>query len=140
MGDLGFCTIFDIYKNTWDSLLTDIPADFGMPFLLIRFLHNKPFIYTVTALRCFFQYIDIEQITQFLPAFLLFYIGYFFIRTPKKKAVYSFLIFLILLFIFDPFKWNLGTKILLFRILYYGIAVYAGILFSIRLLRKKATG
>lgn len=140
MGDLGFCTLTDIINVTHTNLLTDIPADFGMPFLLIRFLHNKPFIYTVTSLKCFFQYIDIEQITQFLPAFLLFYIGYFFIRTPKKKAVFSLLVFLILLFIFDPFKWSLGTKILLFRILYYGISVCAGILFSIRLLRKKATG
>lgn len=137
MGDLGFCTTVDIINVTRNGLLSDIPADIGMPYGLIRFLHNKPFIFSSASLQCFFQYIDIGRITDFVPAFLIFYTLYFFLYTPKKKLVYSVFLGLCVLFILDPFKWDLGLKINLYKRLYYLLAIFGGSIFSYRFLRTK---
>ncbi|MBI2616906.1 hypothetical protein HYW55_02115 [Candidatus Gottesmanbacteria bacterium] len=137
MGDLGFCTIVDIANTTYTSLLSDIPADFGMPFFFIRLLHNKLSIFSWSTLKCFFQYFDIEQITQFLPPVLIPYIAYFLIRIPKKKVIYSLLGSVYIFFILDPFHWNLGTKIIIYQVLYFGLSILGGILFTLRLNKRK---
>lgn len=137
MGDLGFCTLSDIYKYTWDSLLSDIPADYGMPYLLIRFLHNKPLVYLFTGIKCLFQYFDTAQFTEFLPAILIIPVVYFFIKTPKKKLVYAVFLALCIFFVVDPVKWNLGVKIMLYRGLYSFISILGGSLFVRNFFKRK---
>lgn len=85
MGELGFCHYSDIAAAVANQLGVDISVDTGWPFFLIRLLHNKAFDWTFFSLKCYFQYLDTEQIFSFLSPFLLPFIIYAF--WPARHAL-----------------------------------------------------
>lgn len=110
MGELGLCTATDVFAAMMRQLASDIPADYGLPLLLIRLLHNKLFSFPFFFLRCYLLYFDALQVNRFLSPLLLPFIIYATVQRRGRKFIVLSLILFPLFLIFNPLKFNLGTR------------------------------
>lgn len=135
MGELGFCTIKDIINLVSQHIGADIAADTGIPFTIIRFLHNKPFYFIFFFLKCYFQYLDVVQIDRFLPILIIPLVFGGLIGKIWRKMMLTILLLFPLILIFNPLKLNLQSKILTFQ----GFYIFFGITSFVKLLLPKLT-
>ena len=126
MGELNFCTLADILKTAGENLSSGISSDTGLPFILIRLLHNKLSAFGVTFLRCYQLYFDIKQLTFHLPLIFLPLILFAFIGRKGWISLIAVQLAMPLMFIFNPLHLNLEQKIGLFRV-YYGVLAVIGL-------------
>lgn len=129
MGELNFCLLKDILKEVVTQISTNIPMDKGLPFWLIRLLHNKINTFIFNFSRCYFLYFDLTQITNYVPFILLPFVFLSFIAKRYRKIKLMVLFLFPLIHILDPLKLNLGTRILMFQIFYMLAAFYGMYLF-----------
>lgn len=118
MGELGFCTITDIFGQSNVQFLRDVTTDVGLPIWFIRLFHNKFFYTLFFSFKCYFQYLDTVQFTTFisiliLPGVLLALIG-----KKWRQPIWFVQICFPLLLIINPFHLPLGERISVFRIYY----------------------
>jgi len=123
MGELGLCTLKDIFALSQTQLLGDITTDAHVPILLIRALHNKIFYQLFFSLRCYFLYLDVVQIDRFLPALLLPVIFYALWGKRWRIKILITVVLFPLLMISNPLGFSLGQRISLFTVYYIGLSL-----------------
>lgn len=122
MGELSFCNYSDIRPFVLAILETDISGDRGVPFLLIRMLHNK-ILYTVLfSIKCYLNYFDFAQILSFVSAFLVPFILFAIIERRWRKQIIIFTLIIPVIFIFLFKNLEIGWKIYIFQEVYILLA------------------
>ncbi len=137
MGELNFCTIFDILKTAQEQAISDLSLDLKLhlPYLFGRLLHNRAFAFLFSALRCYFLYFDAVQIGSFVFIILIPFIVYAFWHSSRmKKRLFGIYTLTPMFFIINPLRMSLGSRIDCFS-LYYNVI---GILGLILLIKKLA--
>ena|SRR3989338_10744101 len=115
MGELGFCHSGDVLAHIATAIASDIPADSGMPFVLIRTLHNKLYYGLFFSLKCYLRYFDAQQIFTFISPFLVPFIVFAYWAKFWRKGI-LFITFLFPLIMIFPLKsLEIGTKIYIFQ-------------------------
>ena len=54
--------IIDVPHQLWESITTDGPG--GTPLWLTRMFHNKPVVFLLNYLRCYFHYLSVHFLSQ----------------------------------------------------------------------------
>lgn len=123
MGELNFCNFNDIFQAMNTQILSDITTDGGLPLLLVRLLHNKLISIIFNSSRCYLLYFDASQLIVFISPILYPFILYaLFGKKWRRKVWFIFLLFPIIFMYFSP-PWQIGSKIIIFKLFYMYFAV-----------------
>lgn len=126
MGELNFCTIGDILKTTYESLIGDLSLDLKLPYLASRYFHNKVSAGIFHSLHCYFLYFDTRQLGRWVPLIFLPFILYAFLQPRWRKALIIIQLLMPVFFIFNPLRLDLTQRKDLFS-LYYMVIGAVGI-------------
>lgn len=135
MGELGFCNARDILDSIHTLFIRDATTDTGIPLFLVRFLHNKIFYGLFSSLRCYFLYLDTVKITEYTSILLLPYIMFAFIDRQWRKIILLTVFLMPIIFIINPFEFDIGAKMLAYQSYFITIAIIGGFKMVLRFQR-----